>query len=137
MKQRRSIGRTVAVACGLGLAVLLMTPTQASAQIPDEFANLQVLPQDIAQEDLIGLMKSVTQALGVRCNHCHINNGDMNSLADFEFALDEHEHKGIARQMIKMVRAINNDLLPAPMSAEAGRRLTCNTCHRGETTPAR
>jgi hypothetical protein len=115
--------------------VLLMTPAQASAQMPDEFTNLQVLPQDIAQEELIGLMKSVTQALGVRCNHCHINNGD--SFDDFEFALDENEHKGIAREMIKMVRAINNDLLPAPMHAEAGRRVTCNTCHRGETTPAR
>ncbi len=137
MKRRRSIGRTVAVACGLGLAVLLMTPAQASAQIPDEFTNLQLLPQDITQEALIGVMKSVTQALGVRCNHCHINNGDPDSLADFEFALDENEHKGIARQMIRMVRAINSELLPAPMHAEAGQRVTCNTCHRGETTPAR
>ena len=137
MRQRRSIGRTVAFACGLGLAVLLITPTQASAQIPDEFTNLQLLPQDITQENLIGVMKSVTQALGVRCNHCHINNGDINNLADFEFALDDNEHKGIARQMIRMVRAINSDLLPPPMSAEAGQRVTCNTCHRGETRPAR
>ncbi len=137
MRQRRSIGWTVACAWGLGLAVVMMTPAQASAQLPDEFTNLQVLAQDITQEELIGLMRSVTQALGVRCTHCHINNGDSDNLADFEFALDENEHKGIARQMIRMVRAINNDLLPAPMHAEAGQRVTCNTCHRGETTPAR
>ncbi len=110
MRQRRSIGRTVAVACGLGLAVLLMTPAQASAQIPDEFTNLQLLPQDITQEALIGMMKSVTQALGVRCTHCHINNGDSDSFADFEFASDENEHKEIARQMIRMV---STTLLPS------------------------
>ena len=82
-------------------------------------------------------MKNVAQALGVRCTHCHVNNGDPNNFADFDFPSDENSHKGIAREMIRMVRAINQELLPPPMHADAeGMQVTCFTCHRGSTMPA-
>src|SRR5215471_7298627 len=33
--------------------------------------NLQVLPKDIAPQDLMKMMVGFLQALGVRCNFCH------------------------------------------------------------------
>jgi hypothetical protein len=75
----------------------------------------------------------------VRCNHCHVREGE-----DFVFASDANPHKEIARAMLRMTRQINVDLLDDieglhhPVDAEAGMagmRVTCWTCHRGQAEP--
>ena len=48
------------------------TASAPSAAGGPKYKNLQVLPKDIGQEQLIPIMKSFAQALGVRCVHCHV-----------------------------------------------------------------
>ena len=105
-------------------------------QLPTRFTNLQVLPKDIQQRPLIDLMRGFTQALDVRCEHCHVGEG--NDLSAFDFAADTKAAKVTARRMLRMLSAINDEWLPGvgePPPAGA-RKVSCFTCHRGALTPA-
>jgi len=103
--------------------------------IPEKFTNLQVLPKDISRADLVTMMRGFTGPLGVRCEHCHVGEG--NDLSTFDFVSDARPAKATARKMILMLRAINGPLLegvgtpPAPGIS----KVTCFTCHRGARTP--
>jgi hypothetical protein len=77
---------------------------------PPPFQNLQVLPEDIPRQELIDTMKGFTRALGVRCSHCHVGEGD--DLSTYDFPADAKHEKRAARVMIEMVQAINRDFLP-------------------------
>ena len=66
-------------------------------------------------------MRTYTAGLGVRCDYCHVQ-GD--------FASDENHKKVVARMMITMTQDINSKFPGA-----ARERVTCYTCHRGETEP--
>lgn len=105
----------------------------ASAQVPDEFTNLQVFPKDVGKMELIGVMKEFSSALGVRCHHCHEMKtpGDFNSI---DWASDLLPAKDDARGMIRMVGQLNNDLVPRAMGKPV-QRVQCVTCHRGLTDP--
>jgi tetratricopeptide (TPR) repeat protein len=119
----------------LGLAGLIVAcGGPAAAQIPDKFTNLQVLPKDIARGDLVETMRGFATALGVRCEHCHVGEGGP-SLPNMDFASDQKEAKRIARFMMQMARAINDDHL-ARLAGERHLRVRCMTCHRGVTEPA-
>ena len=50
--------------------LLLCLALPATAQIPDSFDNLQVLPGDISKPELMDIMRQFAGDLGVRCNHC-------------------------------------------------------------------
>ena len=124
-----------AVSAGVLVASIGFVSTAQAPQLPTTFTNLQVLPKDIAQRPLIDLMRSFAQGLGVRCEHCHVGEG--NDLSKFDFAADTKPTKATARKMLKMMFAINDDLLtgvgdPAPAGT---RKVTCFTCHRGELKP--
>ena len=67
-------------------------------------------------------MRSYTQALGVMCTHCHVQN---------DFASDEKPQKTTARMMIAMARDINAKF----PDAAAKTYVTCYTCHNGKVTP--
>jgi hypothetical protein len=88
--------------------------------------------------EIIPLMKSFTQALGVRCQFCHSYTGsDPDALENFDFPDDAVPAKAVARTMMATVQAINGELLkgvgePAPTGQS---KVTCYTCHRGERTP--
>lgn len=131
--------RSCATACTL--IVLLLPALVVEPQIPQRFENLQVLPPDIPRRELVETMKGFTAALGVRCQHCHVGEGD--DLSTFDFPADTKPEKRAARVMIEMVRAINRDHLPRLKEAageemageEAPARVTCATCHRGEPEP--
>ena len=60
----------------LGRSVLFVSlvvgATATASQIPDEFKNLRVLPEDIAKPELMDAMRHFSFALGVRCQHCHV-----------------------------------------------------------------
>ena len=84
--------------------------------------NLQVLPADIPQPRLIGIMQNWGKALGVECSYCHVPGN---------FRSDANPHKNIARGMVRMTSRINAELLPPVVGAAEQPRVTCNTCHRG------
>jgi len=110
----------------------------AGAQIPDRFTNLQVLPKEISKGDLVTTMKSFTRALGVRCEHCHSYRAGVDPMeanfSDFDFPSDAREAKLKARDMVRMVRAINTDHL-AKLTGGATLQVRCITCHRGVAEP--
>ncbi|MGH9534334.1 MAG: c-type cytochrome [Terriglobales bacterium] len=94
--------------------------TQAQGKTAGEvFSNLKVL-NNIPASQLFPTMHYFTQALGVKCEFCHVP-GD--------FASDAKPHKRRARQMIRMVEGIDHDNFggfPA---------VSCYTCHRGSSHP--
>jgi hypothetical protein len=135
------------IKAALLVAVLVLAqqpPTPPSQQMPapgtprwqpPDPTNLQVLPKDIPKLQLVQMMRGFTQALGVRCEHCHAGEG--NDLSKFDFASDARPAKLAARKMIVMAREINTKLLAGfpPGRDEATPAVTCFTCHRGQTKP--
>jgi Photosynthetic reaction centre cytochrome C subunit len=70
------------------------------------------------------MMNYFNAALGVQCNFCHVQkDGKM------DFVSDEHEHKGIARNMIKMVQEVNKSTFEGKVT------VSCQTCHQGRPIP--
>ena len=67
----------------------------AHAQIPQTFKNLKVLPKDISRPALVGQMREVAGALGVRCGFCHAG-GNPQTLEGVDFASDSLETKYFA-----------------------------------------
>jgi hypothetical protein len=121
-----------------GIAVLCLAlgaTVTVRGQIPKTFTNLQVLPKTIAQADLVATMKSFAQGLGVRCEHCHVGEG--NDLSKFDFASDTKPTKATARKMMRMAGTLNEQIAALTISpdAPAGPKVTCFTCHRGEKKP--
>lgn len=118
-----------------GCLCLLLLGAPATAQIPDTFENLQVLDKNIEKRALIDTMRGMAGALGVRCNHCHVGE-DPNSLQGYDWASDDKRSKRVAREMLKMVRVLNDEYL-APIVEEGTEpvRVSCVTCHRGQMRP--
>jgi tetratricopeptide (TPR) repeat protein len=125
----------------LATALLLLvagSPSTAPGQIPEEFNNLQVLPEDIGQRELIAIMRSNSMGLGVRCWHCHVGEEGM-PFSEYDFESDEKTTKKKARYMLKMVGHLNEEHLPGLSEvaerAEPAVEVTCYTCHRGLAVP--
>jgi hypothetical protein len=98
--------------------------------------NLQVLPATMSRQEVTGVMRGFTQALGVRCPYCHAGE-EGQPLNTFDFAADTKPTKGTARVMMKMVNDLNSNYLASVGSKPAGEpRVSCYTCHRGEAKPA-
>jgi len=107
----------------------------ASAQIPDEFTNLELLEKDITKGRLVSVMRGWTSSLGVRCNHCHVG---PDNLVGMDFASDEKATKRTARRMLLMARAVNLELLadlPVVSDGAKHQNVSCYTCHRGQAKP--
>jgi hypothetical protein len=118
------------------VALAAFPATHAAAQVPDEFTNLKVFPKDVSKERLTAVMRGFTQALGVRCSTCHVGEEGL-PLGTYDFASDDKAMKLKAREMMKMVQAINGDFLtnlPGRRPARAV-NVTCWTCHRGVHKP--
>jgi len=104
----------------------------SSAEVPEKFSNLKVLPRDISKSQLVGIMRGFSFSVGVRCEHCHAAQPDPK--AGLDFASDAKQAKRTARVMMQMMEVINRDHLsrlgkPAPTEVE------CVTCHRGISVP--
>lgn len=116
------------------ISVLMTMPYRnLEAQIPDEFKNLQVLSPGISKAELVSTMKTFTGSLGVRCEYCHVGEG--NDLSKFDFASDEKSHKKKARIMLQMVEAINSKYLSYIGKKGEVLEVTCVTCHHGQPEP--
>ena len=101
----------------------------ALPQEPEKATNLKVLPKNIAHDDLIKVMKGFNAALGVKCNFCHEPRKDDPKKLDF--ASDANEHKGTARDMIRMAQRINKKFFKGSETMS----VTCYTCHNGNKEP--
>ena len=81
-------------------------------------------------------MRGFAFALGVRCEHCHVEKKAPEK--GFDFGADEKDAKKTARVMLQMVSAINHDYIskvPKAPSDGAAIQVQCVTCHHGLTQP--
>jgi tetratricopeptide (TPR) repeat protein len=120
----------------LALFVMLLAARSAQAQFPPkELKNLKVFPKDIPVRALLDTMGSITRALGVRCTYCHVGD-EGQPLSSFDFPSDEKPTKNKAREMMRMVGAINGEYLTKLSSRrEPPVSVACMTCHRGVSVP--
>ncbi len=127
--------KALALAAVLILAVLPLVTQPLRAQIPDEFKNLKVLPEDISKGELIAQMRHMAGALGARCHYCHVGEPGA-SLDGYNFVSDEKATKKTARVMLQMVDEINGKLLPQ-IGKESSElvKVRCVTCHHGQSRP--
>ncbi|HEY7727745.1 MAG TPA: c-type cytochrome [Candidatus Eisenbacteria bacterium] len=105
----------------------------ASAQLPEKFTNLKILPRNISRDRLLGTMQEFSGALGVRCHFCHAD-ADTTKSRGLDYASDAREEKRIARAMMKMAGEINGKLLPRAR-IESPVTVGCVTCHHGVQRP--
>jgi len=132
------------VASALGMIVL--TGTLAAGQAPAgggqraggappaPMKNLQVLPKDTPQPQVIAMMRAFNAALGVECGHCHIwtKPGDPSN----DMAADTKIEKTVARAMMVMTGEINTKVAASiKKPADQVARVECATCHRGAAIP--
>jgi catechol 2,3-dioxygenase-like lactoylglutathione lyase family enzyme len=107
---------------------------RGGANLFPPFSNLQILPRDIGQQQLLQIMLGYESALGVTCEHCHVDFGRGNPMNDF--ASEAKAPKKTARLMMTMLRDINQklsaDLGKAPADLTS---VQCGTCHRGKAIP--
>lgn len=96
--------------------------------------NAQFLTNMTAKE-IRAKMDLVAESLGVQCEFCHVK-GD--------HASDRKEHKLVARKMMRMTEAINQEYFADEVKGAAGNKadqiletgaVTCFTCHNGEEEP--
>lgn len=126
MRPKTVLG-TVAVFLGIswfGATPLAQAPTPTVVDSPTVKVLTGLLAPDFQDE-----MNHMVQALGVTCNTCHVRGN---------FASDDNAKKITARRMLEMTRALNKqffpDHKPKPGESVLG-RVTCYTCHQGETIP--
>lgn len=120
----------------LPAVISIVNVTPAAAQFPpDSLTNLQVLPEDTEVRQLIGIMRGFSMGLGVRCHYCHVGE-EGQPLAEFDFASDEKQMKQKAREMLRMIREINDTHLAGlEERGDPPVRVMCVTCHRGQARP--
>ncbi|MDH5804202.1 MAG: c-type cytochrome [Gemmatimonadota bacterium] len=116
-------------------AMILALGLPATTQAQEGFQNLQVLPQDIPRRNLTAVMRNFAIGLGVRCSYCHVGE-EGQPLSEYDFASDEKEAKVIARDMLRMVSAINGEHLASlNVRNDPPVRVNCATCHHGNNLP--
>ncbi len=120
----------------VSIVALAGSATLRSQQIPGlqpPYKNLQVFPKDTTAAVLVNAMKEFTRALGVRCEHCHVGEG--NDLSKFDFVADTKPTKVTARKMAQMTAKLNEAVKDIGDPAVAV-KISCFTCHRGALKPA-
>jgi len=118
-------------------AVLLCTVALSVGAQPQEpgFKNLKVLPKDVSHDELLATMRMFTRALGVRCAYCHVDtNGDVKPE---DFQKDDKPTKRIAREMLRMVKDINENYIGYLETQDKTQpaSVKCFTCHHGVAKP--
>ncbi len=97
----------------------------------DKPKNLKILPMDISEDELHHIMRDYSRALGVKCNYCHERK---KSEPNADFASETKKEKQIAREMMLMVKDINEKYL-AQSGLNKFEKITCVTCHMGHVKP--
>ena len=128
------------------LGIVFLTGSFAAAQAPAgggqraggappaPMKNLQVLPKDMPQPQVVAIMRNFNAALGVQCGHCHIwtKPGDPSN----DMAADTKPEKAVARVMMQMTSDVNTRLAAnIKKPADQIAKVECATCHRGAAIP--
>ena len=119
----------------LTLTAAVFVWASARGEFPDKFTNLKVLPRDISKQELQSTMRGFAFALGVRCEHCHVERKSAEN--DYDFPADDKQAKKTARIMLQMVGRINREYL-GKLTHDVRSpviQVQCMTCHRGLTRP--
>jgi photosynthetic reaction center cytochrome c subunit len=119
----RRVGFTILLAVALGVPAFAQ---QGRPAPPPE--NVKVLT-DLSGDALRAEMRRLTAALGVKCDHCHVQGN---------FASDEKSPKRTARRMIEMTKSLNTQYFPKHQVKDGDSvlgRITCYTCHQGTEAP--
>ena len=125
--------RTVFASCTLVLVSALRLDAQQFP--PERLENVKAYPADMSVRALVDTMRAFTRALGVRCTYCHLGR-ESDPLTAYDFKSDEKPQKVKAREMIRMVMAINNDHLgKLNLRRDPAIAVSCATCHRGVPEP--
>lgn len=122
----------VAVALLAACAAISQQKSQPAAGDNLEFHNLQVLPANITHDELITMMRGFSNALGVKCGHCHVANPP-GTKPEFDFPNDAKPEKRTARTMLRMVENINHKYI-SQLGTNA-QQVGCMTCHHGHPVP--
>lgn len=118
----------------LTLAGLALSPS-IMAQEDEKPKNLKVLDTAMTHEQVDQLMDKFTTALGVHCDYCHVRNEGPNARG-MNFAKDTLPAKESARDMLRMVAAINGDFIGKMKRTDTHMvAVQCVTCHRGQPKP--
>jgi hypothetical protein len=133
-----------AMVSAVGIVVLMSSIVAAQAPAvggqraggapPAPMKNLQVLPKDMPQPQVVAIMRAFNAALGVNCNHCHVwtKPGDPTN----DMPADTKVEKTVARVMMQMTNDINTRLAAnIKKSADQIAKVECATCHRGQAIP--
>jgi photosynthetic reaction center cytochrome c subunit len=98
-----------------------LNPMQPSSSKTAEqvYRNIQVL-KGVPADQIPTAMQFISASLGVECSYCHNTH---------KFDDDGTKTKGTARNMIKMVMAINKE------NFDGRREVTCYSCHHGSADP--
>lgn len=102
--------------------VILFIAFSASA----EQKNVKLLT-GLTDRELQRTMNMMRASMGTHCDHCHVNHKDK----EWDFASDDKPTKKRAREMIQMVMDLNRTTFGGNAV------VSCWTCHRGSTRPAR
>lgn len=116
-------GATPAAPAGASGELPSLDPLPAGSKeerAEQKYKNVQLL-KGIPSERLMKVMFAFKSSLGVDCTYCHIKD---------QFDKDDKPQKQTARKMIQLVRDTNTKL------GTTTTRVTCFTCHRGQTRPA-
>ena len=115
------------------VALIFMSFAMTSAE--PTYKNLKVMPKNTNKKEMDSVMHHFTASLGVRCNFCHQYNNEQKAM---DFASDANEHKGIARDMMKMTAKLNKKYFDVDNSKSLTAKLevTCFSCHNGKANPA-
>jgi len=114
----------------IAILLLLLTGQSAAPQPPAivDTPTVRVLT-GLTVHEFETEMQLMTQALGVSCGTCHVPRN---------FSSENNARKPVARRMIEMTKAINQQFFPEHKPADGESRLgriTCFTCHQGELHP--
>lgn len=101
-------------------------PTDTSEDKPAEqvYKNIQVL-KGMPSSQLHPVMKFIANSLGVKCGFCHVSADS----GPWPMEKDDKKEKQTAREMITMMKRINDD------NFEGRQEVSCATCHNGNAKP--
>lgn len=113
-----------------GRAAQTQAQQQGDKPVEQTRKNIQVL-KGLPESQLFPEMNFIASSLGVQCGFCHVSNGkDAQGRTNWVWESDEKEEKKTARDMMRMVLAVNG----GNFGLSRG-QVTCYTCHRGQEHP--